>query len=79
MGASTKHEKKMRWLGENEALLETRYPGKWVAISDHGLVGVGDTLEEAETQALGNGEAEPLLTGVKGEQYQNVYVIRQWH
>jgi Family of unknown function (DUF5678) len=78
MSRSTKHESKMRWLGENEALLESRFPGKWVAIADYGLVGVGDTLEEAETQALGNGEADPLLTGIKGEDYQNVYVIRGW-
>jgi hypothetical protein len=73
---STKHEKKMRWLAENEGALEKDYPGMWVAISDDGLAGVGSTLAEAEEAALANGVSDVLVTGVKSLEYQGVYLIR---
>jgi hypothetical protein len=73
---STKHEKKMRWLGEHEAELEKRYPGMWVAISDDGFAGVGKTLREAEEMATANGITDILVTGLKALEYQGVYLIR---
>ena len=72
----TKHEKKMKWLGENQAYLEATYPGRWVAVADEGLVGVGKTLAEAEDAALERGFSETLVTGVKSKEYQGVYLIR---
>jgi hypothetical protein len=47
---ATKHEKKMRWLDENEPMLEAKYPGMWLAFSDEGLAGVGATSQEAIAQ-----------------------------
>jgi hypothetical protein len=75
---STRHEKKMRWLAENEAWLESEYPGMWVAISDEGLAGIGETLLEAEDAARTKGVDGPLLTGIKAEAYQGVPLIRPW-
>ena len=76
MKRSTKHEKKMRWLGENEAFLEATYPGMWLAISDEGLAGVGKTLAEAEEAAKAKEITDVLVTGVKSEEYQGVFLIR---
>ena len=74
---STKHEKTMRWLGENKAFLEATYPGMWVAISDDGLAGVGETLEGALAAASAKGVIDPLLTGVKAREYQGISLIRR--
>ena len=73
---SSKHEKKMRWLGENLAWLERKHPGMWVAIGDDGLAGVGLSLDEAAAAAEEKGVLDPLLTGVKAREYQGVYLIR---
>ena len=73
---STKYEKKMRWLGENKAWLESEYPGMWVAISDEGLAGVGTTLREAADAAAAKGVDDPLVTGVKAIEHQGVTLIR---
>ena len=77
MKRSTKHEKKMRWLGEHEAELEAKYPGMWVAISDEGFAGAGATFGEAEDAALDSGCHEPLVVGIKSKKYQGVYLIRR--
>jgi hypothetical protein len=68
----------MRWLGENEAWLELEYPGMWVAIGDEGLVGVGQTLLEAEDAAKAAGVDDPLLTGIREKAFQGVTLIRAW-
>jgi hypothetical protein len=75
---STKHEEKMRWLGENEDWLEAEYPGMWVAISDDGLAGVGNSPGEAEAAAKAKGVHEPLLTGIREKRFQGVTLIRTW-
>ena len=76
MKRSTRHEKKLRWLGENEAFLEAKYPGMWVAISDQGLAGVGNSFAEAEESALKKGAKDILVSGVKSKEFQGVYLIR---
>jgi hypothetical protein len=73
---ATKHEKKMRWLDENEPMLEAKYPGMWVAISDEGLAGVGATSQEAIAQAKAKGTTDVLVAGVKAVEYQGIYLIR---
>jgi hypothetical protein len=73
---ATKHEKKMRWLDDNEAMLEAKYPGMWVAISDEGLAGVGATSQEAIAQAKAKGTTDVLVAGVKAVEYQGIYLIR---
>ena len=76
MKRATKDEKKMLWLGENEAFLEATYPGMWVAIDDEGLAGVGPTLGEAEDDAIAKGRTDVIVVGVKKVEYQGVYLIR---
>jgi hypothetical protein len=76
MKRATKHEKKMRWLGEHEAELESTYPGMWVAISDEGLAGVGATFGEADEQAAQKGVKDPVVVPIKSKRYQGVYLIR---
>ena len=73
---ATKHEKKMRWLADNEPFLEAEYPGMWVAIGDDGLAGVGGTLREAEADASQKGVANILLHAIKSRDVQGTYLIR---
>ena len=75
----SKHDKKMRWIGENMADLEASYPGMWVAISDEGLAGVGESAEAAEAEARSKGCDDPLLTGIKRREYQGIFLIRKCH
>lgn len=39
------------WLAEHGLELSEKYPGKWVAVHDQEVIGVGDTLAEAGEQA----------------------------
>jgi hypothetical protein len=73
-----RHAKKMHWLDENESMLEAKYPGMWVAISDEGLAGVGQSSEEAVEQASKNGFSDVLIAGVKRVEYQGKILIRRW-
>jgi hypothetical protein len=66
----------MRWLGEHEAELEATYPGMWVAISDDGFAGVGETFGDAEDEAMKRGCLEPLVMPIKSKRYQGVFLIR---
>ena len=75
---STKHEKKMLWLGENRPSLEANYPGMWVAISDEGLAGVGESSQEAMKEAEDKGFTDVLIAGVKRLEYQGKILIRRW-
>ncbi len=40
------------WLAEHGLELSARYPGKWIAVHDGQVIGVGDTVAEAHEQAL---------------------------
>ncbi len=40
------------WLAQHSLELSTRYPGKWVAVYDGQVIGVGETVLEADTQAI---------------------------
>ena len=76
MKRSTKHEKKMRWLGENEAFLEATYPGMWVAICDEGFAGAGASVTAAIEEASKRGIEDPLVVPIKSKEYQGMYLIR---
>lgn len=47
-------EQDFAWLTEHGAELLRDYAGKWVAVADGKVVGVGDTAPEAATQASAN-------------------------
>jgi hypothetical protein len=40
------------WLAEHGLELSARYPGKWVAVYDEQVIGVGETVAEANEQAI---------------------------
>jgi hypothetical protein len=65
----------MGWLFENRAFLEEHHAGKWVAIEDGGLKGIGSTASEAREAAADVGAHNPLLTGVRSKEYQNVLIV----
>jgi hypothetical protein len=66
----------MLWLGKYRPSLEEQYPGMWVAISDNGLAGVGESPDEAISQAEAKGVHDVLVAGLKVREYQGVYLIR---
>jgi hypothetical protein len=39
------------WLTEHSREIYEKYPGKWIAVLDGKIVGVGDTATEAAAQA----------------------------
>ncbi len=40
------------WLAEHSLELSTQFPGKWIAVRDGEVIGVGETLREANQQAI---------------------------
>jgi sirohydrochlorin ferrochelatase len=77
MKRSTKHEKKMRWLADNEAWLESEHPGMWVAIGDDGFAGAGETFGQALDAAEAAGVTDSVIVPVRAKALQGVYLIRQ--
>ena len=65
----------MQWLFKNTAFLEQHHPGRWVAIENGELKGIGDTLAAAREAALDAGANEPLLTAIRSKEYQGVFLI----
>lgn len=76
MKRATKHEKKMRWLGEHQKDLEAQYAGMWVAIGDGGLVATGNSYGQAFDAAQAVGEHDSLVLQVRSHDLQGVYLIR---
>ena len=70
------HEAKIRWLLENQSLLEDSYPGQWVAVNDQGLVASGASFGEAVEAAEACGAPDALVAPVKSKEYQGVHLIR---
>ncbi|MPZ49997.1 MAG: hypothetical protein GEU75_12005 [Dehalococcoidia bacterium] len=73
---STKHEAEMRWLAENEAMLEATYAGKWVAVKGDKLIGTGDSFGEASKAAEAQGIEEAVIASIKPREFQGVFLIR---
>ncbi|HIG92755.1 TPA: hypothetical protein HA242_07480 [Candidatus Woesearchaeota archaeon] len=57
--------KDFQWLQEHYGELSKKYAGKIVAIADGKLVGVGDTLSEAENQAKRYTHKIPLIGRIR--------------
>ncbi len=72
----SKHEAKIRWLLENQSLLEDSYPGQWIAVNDQGFVAVGASFGEAAEAAAARGAPDALVAPVKSKDYQGVHLIR---
>ena len=66
----------LRWLARNRAYLEANHPGKWLAIKGDELVGLGDSLEEAASQADAKGIHDPFFSGIKLREYQGALLFR---
>ena len=47
-------ESDFAWLIEHDAELHDKYRGKWIAVHDGKIVGVGDTAPEAAAQGTQN-------------------------
>jgi hypothetical protein len=54
---------RINWLKENRE----KYAGKYVALDGNKLVGIGQTIREANEQAQANGVKSPFLIRVSGE------------
>ena len=65
-----------KWVMQNRKWLEQTYPGKWIAVGPEGLLAVGDSLQEVAEQAEAKGESDPLFTGVRRKEFQNIDLIR---
>ena len=56
------------WLVEHSLEIQSKYAGKWIAVRDKLVVGVGDTATEAAAQARAKDpDAEFLLDAVDKE------------
>ncbi len=56
------------WLNENGPKIFEQYRGKWIAVHEKKVIGVGDTATEAAEQARrDNPEAEFILEAVDNE------------
>ena len=73
---STHRAKEMEWLSENRERLEREHPGKWIAVQDDRLVGIGDDLASVLEQARSQGIEHPLVTAVRAQEYQGVLLVR---
>jgi hypothetical protein len=49
-------EKDFAWLVEQSSTLYREYAGKWIAVRDGEVIGVGDTATEAAEQARAKAE-----------------------
>lgn len=55
------NETDMAWLTEHGAELLREYAGKWVAVADGKIVGVGDTAPEAARKASEAAPDRPFI------------------
>ena len=76
MKRSTKHEAEMRWLAENEAMLEETYAGKWVAVKGDQLIAAGDSFGEASDAAEAQNIDEAVIAPIKPRELHGVFLIR---
>jgi len=67
----------MKWLGEHVEELERLHPGCWIAIQGSQLIAVGKDLDEVMETARLKGIDNPLVSGVRAKQYQEVRLFRR--
>ncbi len=68
----------MKWFHQNRKWLEQNHAGKWIAVGPEGLLAVGDSLDVVAEEARAKGNDDPLLTGVRRKELQDVDIIRTW-
>jgi hypothetical protein len=74
---SRAREAELRWLAENEALVERQYAGQWIAVQGDRLVAAADSLDEVLDAAKEKGASDPLVTAVKRKDLQGTILIRR--
>jgi hypothetical protein len=73
---SRAREAELRWLAENEAIIERRYAGQWIAVQGDRLVAASGSLDAVLNAAKEKGAADPLVTAVKRKDLQGMILIR---
>lgn len=58
------NEKDFAWLVEHSEEVAERYAGKWIAVRDGEIVGVGETAPEAAEKARKQGEGTFVLEAI---------------
>jgi len=58
-------EKNFEWFEEHYPELRAKYPGKVVAIVDSDIVGIGDTIQQAEKEAKERTNKKPFFGRVR--------------
>jgi hypothetical protein len=62
------HDNDFAWLSEHSTELFNQYAGKWIAVRDSEIIGVGDTATEAAERAREKvGDGEFILEAVDAE------------
>jgi len=64
------------WIQMNQEFLWENFPGRWIAVHDQELVAVGDSAHEVLEEAHARGFTDPLISGVRKREYQNLKMIR---
>ncbi len=62
------------WLADNAPELFREYAGKWIAVRDGEVVGVGDTATQAAEQAHETGEAGDFILEAVDAEADVIYV-----
>ena len=65
--------KDMEWISEHQKELE-KYGGKWIAVCNNEIVGIGNTAKEALQQGQKKGIPKPHLTMVLRKD-EGMYVL----
>lgn len=58
-------EENFEWFEEHYSELKEKYPGKVIAIVDKGIVGIGNTIQEAEREAREHTNKKPFFGRVR--------------
>lgn len=57
------HAEELAWLDAHGQQVD-QYAGRWIALAQHGIVAVADTLREVRAQASERGYPDPLLVSI---------------
>ena len=66
------------WVNENREGLAKEYAGRWIAVCDRRVVGVGISLATALKQAVKKGYMHPFVTGFVRRETQDIQRVAHW-